>query len=89
MQHSGMRALTGLATVAVIAMIVVVAVSLFRGSWPFTHSRWPFADNVPVTVTSSRAGLVMNPDAKVEMRGVQVGKVDSIESRPNGQAVLH
>ena len=23
------------------------------------------------------------------MRGVQVGKVDSIESRPNGQAVLH
>jgi phospholipid/cholesterol/gamma-HCH transport system substrate-binding protein len=31
----------------------------------------------------------MNVDAKVKMRGVQVGKVDSIESRPNGQAVLH
>jgi virulence factor Mce-like protein len=31
----------------------------------------------------------MNTDAKVKIRGVQVGKVDSIESRPNGQAVLH
>jgi virulence factor Mce-like protein len=30
----------------------------------------------------------MNVDAKVKMRGVQVGNVDSIESRPNG-AVLH
>jgi len=40
-------------------------------------------------VLSSRAGLVMNVDAKVKMRGVQVGKVDSIDSRPNGQAVLH
>ena len=31
----------------------------------------------------------MNPDAKVKMRGVQVGKVDSIDSLPNGQAALH
>ena len=80
MQHSGIRALTGLATVAVIAAIVAVAVGLFQGS---------FTESVPVTVLSSRAGLVMNVDAKVKMRGVQVGKVDSIESRPNGQAVLH
>jgi len=42
-----------------------------------------------VTVISQRAGLVMNPDAKVKMRGVQVGKVDSIEWLPNGQAALH
>jgi phospholipid/cholesterol/gamma-HCH transport system substrate-binding protein len=80
MQHTGIRALTGLATVAVIAAIVAVAVGLFQGS---------FTESVPVTVLSSRAGLVMNVDAKVKMRGVQVGKVDSIESRPNGQAVLH
>ena len=80
MQHSGIRALTGLATVAVIAAIVAVAVALFQGS---------FTESVPVTVLASRAGLVMNVDAKVKMRGVQVGKVDSIESRPNGQAVLH
>jgi phospholipid/cholesterol/gamma-HCH transport system substrate-binding protein len=80
MQHTGIRALTGLATVVVLAAIVAVAVGLFRGS---------FTESVPVTVLSPRAGLVMNPDAKVKMRGVQVGKVDSIESRPNGQAVLH
>jgi phospholipid/cholesterol/gamma-HCH transport system substrate-binding protein len=80
MEHTGIRALTGLVTVAVIAAIVAVAVGLFRGS---------FTESVPVTVLSPRAGLVMNADAKVKMRGVQVGKVDSIESRSNGQAVLH
>ena len=80
MEHTGIRALTGLATLVVLGMIIAVAVGLFRGS---------FTESVPVTVLSSRAGLVMNADAKVKMRGVQVGKVDSIESRPNGQAVLH
>jgi ABC-type transporter Mla subunit MlaD len=40
-------------------------------------------------VLSTRAGLVMNPDARVQMRGVQVGKVDSIEERSDGQAALH
>jgi phospholipid/cholesterol/gamma-HCH transport system substrate-binding protein len=80
MSHRGRRALVGLATVAVTAAIVAVAVGLFRGS---------FTESVPVTIVSQRAGLVMNPDAKVKMRGVQVGKVASIESRPNGQAALH
>jgi phospholipid/cholesterol/gamma-HCH transport system substrate-binding protein len=80
MPNNGIRALMGLATVAVIAAIVAVAVGLFAGS---------FTESTPVTVLSPRAGLVMNPDAKVKMRGVQVGKVDSIESRPDGRAVLH
>jgi phospholipid/cholesterol/gamma-HCH transport system substrate-binding protein len=80
MEHTGIRALTGLVTVAILAAVVAVAVGLFRGS---------FTKSVPVTVLSPRAGLVMNVDAKVKMRGVQVGKVDSIEPRANGQAVLH
>jgi phospholipid/cholesterol/gamma-HCH transport system substrate-binding protein len=80
MQHTGIRALTGLVTVAVLVAIVAVAVGLFQGS---------FTESVPVTVLSPRAGLVMNVDAKVKMRGVQVGKVDSIETRPDGQAVIH
>jgi phospholipid/cholesterol/gamma-HCH transport system substrate-binding protein len=80
MSHNAIRALTGLATVVVIAGIVAVAVGLFQGS---------FATTVPVTVVSRRAGLVMNTDAKVKMRGVQVGKVASIDPGPNGQAVLH
>lgn len=74
------RPLAGLVTVVMVAGIVALAVSLFQGR--FTRS-------VPVTVISPRAGLVMNPDAKVKMRGVQVGKVASIESLPNGQAALH
>lgn len=74
------RPLTGLATVLVILAIVAVSIGLFRGD---------FTESVPVTVVSPRAGLVMNPEAKVKMRGVVVGKVDSIEERPNGQAVLH
>ena len=37
-----------------------------------------FASYVPVTLVSSRAGLVMESGAKVKLRGVQVGQVDSI-----------
>jgi phospholipid/cholesterol/gamma-HCH transport system substrate-binding protein len=74
------RPLAGLATVAVVVAIFAVSVGLFQGS---------FTNTVPVTVKSPRAGLVMEPDAKVKMRGVQVGKVDSIESKPNGQAEIH
>lgn len=74
------RPLAGLATVLVIALIVAVAVGLFRGD---------FTQSVPVTVVSPRAGLVMNPDAKVKMRGVEVGKVAAIDVRSNGDAVLH
>jgi phospholipid/cholesterol/gamma-HCH transport system substrate-binding protein len=78
--RSYVRPLAGLATVVVVAFVVAVAVGLFRGD---------FTTSVPVTVVSPRAGLVMNPDAAVKMRGVEVGKVDSIDVRPNGEAVLH
>ncbi|WP_406814169.1 MCE family protein [Mycobacterium sp. M23085] len=72
--------LLGLATVVIIGVIFAVAVGLFQGS---------FTETVPVTVISQRAGLVMNPDAKVKLRGVQVGKVASIQSLPNGEAAIH
>jgi phospholipid/cholesterol/gamma-HCH transport system substrate-binding protein len=89
MPHNGIRALTGLVTVAAIAAIVAVAVGLFSGGYNILGHQVLGPETMPVTVLSPRAGLVMNPDAKVKMRGVQVGKVASIESRPNGQAVLH
>lgn len=72
--------LLGLATVLIIGLIFAVAVGLFQGS---------FTATVPVTVISQRAGLVMNPDAKVKMRGVQVGKVATIDPLPNGEAAIH
>lgn len=74
------RPLSGALTVLGIAMIVALAAALFRGS---------FARTVPVTVVADRAGLVMNPDAKVKMRDIQVGRVSSIEQRSDGKAVLH
>lgn len=80
MSRSYARPLAGLATVVVIGLIIAVAIGLFQGS---------FRKSVPVTVIAERAGLVMNPDAKVKMRGVQVGQVDRIENRPDGTAVLH
>jgi virulence factor Mce-like protein len=72
--------LVGLAAVVLIVVIFAVAANLFRGD---------FTDSVPVTVLADRAGLVMNPDAEVQVRGVQVGTVSSIEAMPNGQAALH
>lgn len=72
--------LAGLVTVLAIAAIVAGAAAMFRGD---------FTKTVPLIVMSPRAGLVMNPDAKVELLGVQVGNVKSIETLPNGQAALH
>src|SRR4030088_3288917 len=80
MKPNVVRVLAGLGTVVAIAAIFALAVSLFRGS---------FTETVPVTVISDRAGLVMNPEAKVKMRGVQVGKVSSIEAKSDGTAALH
>ncbi|WP_169718066.1 MlaD family protein [Mycobacterium palustre] len=74
------RAVAGLVTVIVIAAIVGLCATMFRGG---------FDDTSPVTVLSPRAGLVMDPDAKVKMHGVQVGKVASIEEQPDGQAAIH
>ncbi len=74
------RPLAGLSMVVVIVSIVALAVGLFRGSFTPTDS---------VTVLSPRAGLVMNPDAKVKLHGAEVGRVASIEALPNGQAAIH
>ena len=80
MSSSAVRPLAGLATVLVLVAIVVFALGMFSGG---------FGTTVPVTVVSERAGLVMNPQAKVKMRGVQVGQVESIETTSDGRAVLH
>ncbi len=70
----------GVVTLGVIAVVLYVAIGLFQGR---------FTKYTPITVISPRAGLVMNVDAKVKMRGVQVGKVDKIETLPDGRAALH
>lgn len=69
----------GLCAVLMVAAVVSVAVSLFRGS---------FNESVDVVVIAQRAGLVMNPDAKVKMRDIQVGTVKGIREQADGRAEI-
>jgi phospholipid/cholesterol/gamma-HCH transport system substrate-binding protein len=55
--------------VAVIAGSFALCLAAFNGSLTST---------VPVTLTSDRSGLVMEPYAKVKLRGVQVGHVQTV-----------
>ncbi|WP_123027959.1 MCE family protein [Mycolicibacterium stellerae] len=80
MSQNAIRLLAGLSSIAALVAVITLAVTLFRGG---------LTPTVPITVVSPRAGLVMNPDAKVKMRGVEVGRVASIEPQPNGGAALH
>lgn len=59
---------------AILAAIVLAAVV-------FTYLSYTaaFTPTDTVTVTSPRAGLVMERDAKVKYRGIQVGNVKDIE----------
>jgi virulence factor Mce-like protein len=80
MKSSAVRPLAGFGFVLALVLIAALVIALFRGT---------FTKSLPVTVISDRAGLVMDKDAKVKMRGVQVGKVEGIEDRADGTAVLH
>lgn len=74
------RNLAGIATVVAILGAIALSIGFFRGS---------FTTTVPVTVIADRAGLVMNPKARVKLNGAQVGSVASIELLPDGRAALH
>lgn len=78
-RHVYARPVAGLVTVVVAAAIVGLAVTQFRGG---------FTTSVPVTVMAGRAGLMMNPGAKVKLHGAPVGSVASIQDSPDGQAVI-
>ncbi len=64
-----MKKIAAVALVLSLVAIVVAALTTFAGGFDTT---------VPVTVTSERAGLVMDPQAKVRLRGVEVGRVASM-----------
>jgi phospholipid/cholesterol/gamma-HCH transport system substrate-binding protein len=63
----------------VIAALSAMTALLFTGT---------LRQNVPLTLVSDRAGLVMENGAKVKLRGVQIGEVSSIGSDSN-LASLH
>ncbi|MGE0214173.1 MCE family protein [Mycolicibacterium sp.] len=58
-----------LTLVAVLGAAVTLAIGAFNGT---------FTPAVAVTVTSERSGLVMEPNATVKLRGVQVGRVAAV-----------
>jgi phospholipid/cholesterol/gamma-HCH transport system substrate-binding protein len=59
-------------------ILVTVVVALIALSWALFNGS--FRSSVPVTLTSDRSGLVMEPGSKVRFRGVQVGQVDSVSA---------
>jgi virulence factor Mce-like protein len=79
MSRDAVRILAGLVSVLVVAAVVAGAVVLFRGGVTNTAS---------VTVIAPRVGLVMNPEAKVKLHGAEVGRVESIDPLPDGQAAI-
>jgi phospholipid/cholesterol/gamma-HCH transport system substrate-binding protein len=54
-----------------LAAVVFVTSALFSGT---------FTSYVPITLTSDRSGLVMEPGGKVKMHGVEVGRVGGVQS---------
>ncbi|BBX04895.1 virulence factor [Mycolicibacterium moriokaense] len=77
--RSYVRPLAGLIAVVVAVIVVMVTIALFNGR---------FIDSVPVTVMADRAGLLMDPGAKVKLHGAQVGTVSAVKETPDGQAEL-
>ncbi|GAB16731.1 Mce family protein [Gordonia effusa NBRC 100432] len=77
-RSNGVRKLAAAAMVIALVALIVAASIQFLGGFKSTK---------PITVVAPRAGLVMNPDAKVKLRGVEVGRVDSITQK-DGHAVL-
>lgn len=67
----------------VLALGLLMVVAMTAASF----SGW-FRSSVRVVMTSERAGLVMDPGAKVKMRGLLVGRVGDVSSE-RGEAVLH
>ena len=68
-RSDGVRKLAAVIMVGLLVGIVVLAAGQFLG--------W-FSNTARVTLYAPRAGLVMAPDAKVKLRGVEVGRVAAI-----------
>ena len=72
-----------------VRIAAAILAALLVAATVFTYLAYTaaFTDTETVTVTSPRAGLVMDQDAKVKYRGVQIGKVEIHRvRRRSGQA---
>lgn len=75
---SGRRGWWALGLVMVVVVFVLTTGAAFTGA---------FVRTAMITITSERAGLVMEPGGKVKMRGIEVGRVATLDSRPTGVAL--
>jgi phospholipid/cholesterol/gamma-HCH transport system substrate-binding protein len=62
-----------------IAAAILATVLLAAAVFTYLSYTAAFTRTDTVTVTAPRAGLVMETDAKVKYRGIQIGKVEAIE----------
>nr|WP_324199125.1 MCE family protein [Nocardia amamiensis] len=62
----------GAVMILLVTAVIVLAVSMYAGR---------FRSTATVTVEAPRSGLVLDPDAKVRMRGVELGRVSAVEYR--------
>lgn len=70
--------LAGSAMVLALVAIVAVAMVMFVGG---------FTSTATVTIDAPRSGLVLDPDAKVKVRGVEIGRVVSIDQTADGASL--
>lgn len=70
--------LAGVGMVLGLAAAVAICLVMFAGG---------FDNTVKVTIASPRAGLVMDKDAKVKIRGVEIGRVSKIIDGPDGARI--
>ncbi|MFC4377126.1 MCE family protein [Nocardia halotolerans] len=74
--HGGLgRKLAALALVGLLVAAASLAIALFQGA---------FTNTAVVLVNAPRSGLVLDPDAKVKVRGVEIGRVADIELYDDG-----
>jgi len=64
-----------------VRIAAAILAAILVGATVFTYLSYTaaFTSTDTVTVTSPRAGLVMESDAKVKYRGIQIGEVKSID----------
>lgn len=62
--------LAALTMILILVAIVTVALVMFSGG---------FTPSVSVTLSAPRSGLVLDPDAKVKVRGVKIGTVTEVD----------
>ncbi|MBC7304200.1 MAG: MCE family protein [Nocardia sp.] len=73
------RKLAALTMVGMLVGLAAFAFALFQGV---------FTTTAQVLVDAPRAGLVLDPDAKVKVRGVEIGRVAEINLRDDGAQIL-